>query len=218
MIQGDIAMKHIAALAGSLLLISACETATPPAPAVTTFTSAICTAAPSVAGAASLTSEEPASEIQHSLEIGAESPCMRDSSGASTPYAVFALPTTGKPASVMAGGVIETLRLFAVSVSTLGADGKVVRTFKDGDFRQRGHSLAVLFTPRAEEKYVVIAAAPSRIGGAHSLVTIDPATAKAPAYAKTPEDIAAFRTSLARPYSYAGQVFTRVYFADPAPK
>lgn len=211
-------MKRITAIAGSLALFAACATATPPPPAVTSFSAAVCTDGPSIAGATSLTPEEPTGQIQHTLEVGAEAPCMRDSSGASTPYAVFALPTTGKPASVVAGGVIETLRLFAPSVSTLGADGKVVRTFKDSDFRQRGHALAVLFTPRAEEKYILIAAAPARIGGAHSLVTVDPATAKPPPYVKTPEEVAAFRSSLARPFSYAGQVFARVYFADPDPK
>jgi hypothetical protein len=40
---------------------------------------------------------------------------------------------------------------------------------------------ALTFTPRAEEKYILIAAAPFRIGGVHSLVTVDPATVKPPA-------------------------------------
>lgn len=212
-------MKHIVILAGSLVLISACVTETPASPAVTSFSTAVaCTDVPSIASAISLTPEEPTGQIEHTMYLGAEASCLRDSTGASMPYALFALPTTGKPASVVTGGVIEALRVFAPAISTLGADGKVIRTFKDADFRQRGNAVAVLFTPRAEEKYVLIAAAPARIGGAHSLVTVDPATAKPPPYVKTEAEVAAFRASLARPFSYAGDVFARVYFADPAPK
>jgi hypothetical protein len=49
-------------------------------------------------------------------------------------------------------------------------------------------------------------------------VTVDPATVKPPAYVKSLQEVVAVDTSLARPFSYVGDVFTRVYFADPAPK
>jgi hypothetical protein len=49
-------------------------------------------------------------------------------------------------------------------------------------------------------------------------VTIDPATVKPAAYVKSLQEVAAVDTGLARPFSYVGDVFARVYFADPAPK
>jgi hypothetical protein len=174
-----------------------------------------CTDAPSLAGAASLTPEEPAGVMEQIVEVGAEAPCLRQASGSPIPYAVFALPTQGKVASVTAGANFEPYRLFAPTVSTLGADGRTVRTFSADDFDHRGRSLAVLFAPRPDEKFLLIVAEPGKIGGGYPLVAVDPASVAVPSTLTAPEQIAAFKANLSRPYSYAGQVFARAYFADP---
>ena len=211
--------RSVSTIAFSLAILSACASADPPPPAVTSFApAAVCSDAPSLAAAASLTPENPAGRMEMIVDIGAEAPCLRHASGANAPYAIFALPTEGKVASISAGALLEEHRLFAPSVSTLGADGRVLRTFAADAFSQRGRTIAVLFAPRAGETYLLIAAEPSKVGSAHPLVAVDPASVATPVHLKQVEQIVAFKANLSRPYSYAGQVFARVYFADPAPK
>lgn len=212
-------MNRTSASVLSLIVLAGCVTYEPPPPAVTSFAPAVaCTDAPSVSGAASLTPENPAGRMEHVIDVGVQAPCLRLASGAQAPYAVFALPTAGKVASISAGAIFEELRVFAPVVSTLGADGRTVRTFTADDFHRRGQTLAVLFSPRAEEKFLVVSGEPAKVGGAHSLIAVDPAGVSVPGHIKSPEQVAAFKANLSRPYSYAGQVFARAYFADPVAK
>jgi hypothetical protein len=165
----------------------------------------------------SLTPEDPAASVAKIVKIDATTPCLKDGSGAQKPYAVFALPTAGEVASVNAGAVIESSRLFAPAVFTLGADNSIRRTFGQEALTRRGRTLSVLFRPVADERYVVIATDPAVVGQRMPLVSVDPASAEVPAHltGKGGVDADTYRGGLSVPYSYEGQVFARVYFADP---
>jgi hypothetical protein len=200
-------MKRNSAIALSLVLLAGCVTETPPAPAVTAFAPvAACTETPALAAAASLTPEEPAGRMERIVDLTAEAQCLRQASGGQVPYAIFALPTQGKVASISAGAILEENRIVPPVVSTLAADGRVLRTFAADDFHQRGRGVSVLFAPRAGETFVLVTPEPTRVGGAHMLVAGDPNGATVPSH---------LRPSMSRAYSFAGQVFARVYFSDP---
>jgi hypothetical protein len=214
--------KRIIALS-TLLALGACATAVEPPPpppaAIVSFAPAsACTSAPAVAAAVSLTPEEPTGRLEKIVALDAAAPCLSPAGGGAAPYAVFALPTAGKVASISAGAVLEARRMVAPAVYTAGADGSLIRSFEAGDLRHRGRTYAVVFTPKADEKFVVVAAEPASMGKAFSLLSVDPATAAVPKAITDPARIAEYRAGYTRPYSYEGEVFARVYFADPAPK
>jgi hypothetical protein len=201
----------------ALFALTACGSTPTPVTAVTSFAPAtVCTDGPVLAGAVVMRPEKGAREVERTAAVGPEAPCLRRAPGVGSPYAVFALPGSGEAASVAAGGVVEPYRLFAATVSTIDAGGQVIRTFAAGDMRRRGQTLAVVFVPRPEERYVVVAADPDKVGRALSLVSVDPAAIPVPPDRTSDEGIALFRASLAWPYSYEGRVFARVYFAEPA--
>ncbi|HOY78384.1 MAG TPA: hypothetical protein PLN33_11295 [Hyphomonadaceae bacterium] len=211
-------MKHAFALGASLCLFAGCVTSVPAPAAVTSFEpQTACSAQVSLVNVATLTPEKPSGHMEQLASLGPAGPCAQTASGASVPYAVFSLPTSGKVASISAGAMLEEARLIAPTVFTLSADGRVIRTFSDRELRHRDRTLGVLFIPRTEEKFVAVAVEPGKIGGAFSFVAVDPTTVQTPAGLTTPEQIAQFKASLARPYSYEGQVYARAYFADPAP-
>lgn len=211
-------MKNVLALGASFALLAGCVTSVPAAPAVTSFSpTAACSAEASVTNAASLTPEKPRGHTEQMATLGPAMPCLQMASGASAPYAVFSLPASGKVASISAGSMLEDARVIAPTVFTLSADNRVIRTFSERDLRHRDRTVGVLFVPRAEEKFVVVAAEPAKVGGAFSFIAGDPAAIKVPATLTTPEQIAQFRSTFARPYSYEGQVYARAYFADPEP-
>lgn len=209
-------MKRVFATFSGLVLLAGCESGPPKLPAVTTFApTSTCSNTPSIATAVSMTPEKPSARLEVILPVSAKSACMQTAAGASTPYAVFALPTTGRVASVSAGAVMEFERVLAPAVFTLDAGNRVVRTFGEKDLQHRGRTVAVLFVPKAEEKFVVVAADAGKVGGAYSLVSVDPVSAGSPPALKKPEEIAAYRQEMVKPYSFEGQVFARAYFADP---
>lgn len=214
----SIAMKHslkFATFGLAAAALAACVTPIEMPDAVLAYSPLTsCTPSVSLVAPVSLTPERPIGMYEQVRPVDANAPCTVDASGARHAYTVFALPMAGKAASVSAGSVREAKRLLAPRVFTLGADGAVIRSFDDGALAQRGSTVSVLFVPRADERYVVVGANPAAVGGKFSYVSVNPATAQPPAHI-TNVDVDAYRQGLASPYSYEGQAFARVYFADP---
>lgn len=198
--------------------LGACVTATPAAPPVLQPTAqTACAPAISLATPTDLTPPKPAGSFEKIVAVTAAAPCLASSAGGRQGYAVFALPGAGKVASINAGAVIEPKRLLAASVFTAAADGHVVRAFPASELLHRGHTVSVLFTPQADERFVVVAADASLVGNAYSFVALDPANADSPAHKSSHADAVRFAPDLsAAPWSYEGNAFVRIYFADPA--
>lgn len=198
--------------------LAGCASAPPPPEPVLTFAAqTACAPSLSVATPADLTPKAPTGAYQVTAPVAAGSACLA-AANSQQPYVVFALPTAGKVASVSAGAVIEARRVLPPTVMTLGADGRVMRTFPRADMMQRGRTLSVLFAPQEGERFVAVVVDPSAIGERLSFVSVDPAAAEVPAHLAGPRMSAdAYRSGLAAPYSYEGQAFARVYFFDPNP-
>lgn len=203
---------------GVALLLAGCVTAPPALPPVLQASAVgACTAAASTAGAVDLTPKAAAGTSEKIVTVSASSACLAGET-AKQGYAVFALPTTGLVASLSAGAIIEPKRVLAPSVATLSGDGRVVRTFAKDDLQHRGRTVSVLFKPKPEERFVIVAADAASVGGQFKLVTVDPAGADAQAHkAKHEAGLKIATVTAGAPYSFEGEAFARVYFADPAP-
>lgn len=151
---------------------SACATAIePPPPAALSWSRSDCAAAPDLSTALSLTPEEERAVYSVNAPVTAASGCLsRD--GQPVPYALFALPADHADKTVAAGGTLEALRILSPDVAVLDAEGRVTRTFEPEDYMYRGALFSVQFRPRADERYVLVAAEPSRVGQRYDSITV----------------------------------------------
>jgi len=86
------------------------------------------------------------------------------------PYAAFEIPTGFTNRVVSAGSRMTTAIIFAADVFTYDDNGQEIRSFKPEAYRRLGDLYGVQFSPRDNEKYVVIKANPALIGEVDSTV------------------------------------------------
>lgn len=92
-----------------------------------------------------------------------EAACLQTASGAS-PYAIYALPEGMSGRVVYAGSLIDVNSIFAARVSTLDAQGGMVREFEASDYKRTGSRHAVQFRPKDDEVFVLITSDPALVG------------------------------------------------------
>ena len=195
-------------------MASACATAMePPAPAALTWSGGGCAARADLSTALSLTPEEERAVYSVNAPVTAGSSCLQRD-GQAVPYVLFALPEDYADKTVAAGGTLEALRILSPDVSVLDAQGEVTRTFAPEDYMYRGALFSVQFRPRADERYVLVAAEPSRVGQRYDSITVGVTTTQV----YTAYGSASFRngTDMAqsRTFSYEGTASVLVNDSD----
>ncbi|MCI4646293.1 MAG: hypothetical protein MRY64_16045 [Hyphomonadaceae bacterium] len=197
------------------LALAGCQLPTPP-PAALSFTPATaCSERFQSAGATDLTPDAPTASIRRYFVVDTVAPCLVEA-GQDLPYALFKLPTTGNPASANAGAIMAANRVFAAKIVTLDANLNEVRRFEHDVFLRRGSSLTHLFRPTDDEAYIAIMASPELVGGRYSMITGDlDSVTRTGQWERLFKDDEAYRNGLSSPYSYEGEVFVQVYFAEP---
>ena len=107
-----------------------------------------------------------ARQVQLKANMASRTTACLQSSGDKTglPYAAFEIPTDLEGRVVNAGSEMATAVIFAGDVATYDSQGQIVRDFEPEEYRRIGDLLGVQFTPRENEKYVVIQANPNLIG------------------------------------------------------
>lgn len=150
----------------------ACATAgPPPSPAALSFEGANCAPAPDLSSALSLTPDKERAVFSVNAPVTAASGCLaRD--GAEVPYVVFALPADQDDKTLIAGGTLEPLRILSPAVTVLDGSGRATRTFAAEDYMYRGPIFSVQFRPRADERYVMVAADASRVGQQYDSIAV----------------------------------------------
>lgn len=219
-----------AALVAGVVCLAACKT-TPQKPihaAVTDYlpASGACAASVDTAPAVSFSGAEPKAfkkaqrerTVTLSETLGPESPCL-DSDGEPRPYAVFEIPRLMEGGVVYAGGLVERRRLVVPQIATLDANGDIVRRFAPGDHRRFMDRYGQVFSPRAEERFVLIAADPDSVGAAQSTVETTTRNIHRSGYGPTGagggNDILAIQNDYNRVNSYEGEVGIRVVYPKP---
>lgn len=197
-----------ATISGLGIALAAC--ATPPAPAITSFTpTAVCTPDANIMSARALTPPVPAGRYELVVPIDAATPCLQQvAAGTSAPYVVFELPNLPNTASINAGGVIEPLRVVGPRVFTLDTSGQFVRQFDQAQLQHRGQTQSVLFRPQADERFVVVAVDAGMVGQRMPFTVALPDQGQADEGISTP-------LLPGVEYSYEGMLFARAYFFEP---
>ncbi len=188
---------HLKCTLGALAitLVAACETQKPlPVATLAYSPTQICTPTPDLSEPIPLTSETPTGQIIAQTIVNQETKCLSSDDGPDTPYKLFAIPQATNTASINAGTMLDHI-VVPVTVSTLDANGEVVRSYSMNDMVRRGSTQSVLLRPVDEEAYILIQVDPSLIGDAYQ--------------------IALNSTDFTSDYSYFGKTYAKVYFADP---
>ncbi len=166
-------IRQSAAIVLVTAVLAGCATA-PPAPVVT-YARQDCPASPNLAAAISLVSRKPKAVYDVTTNLDATSPCLGEPGGAS-PYQVYALPPDAPFKTLTVGSVLEAGRLLPPKISILDRDGKVTRSFPDGDFFFRGAVYSVQFQPKAGEAYVLVTTDRAKIGKEYKSIAIGTTT------------------------------------------
>lgn len=202
-------MKQVVASAIGSALIAGCAT-TPPPPAVTTYTAQNCTSAPDLGTAVSLTPERRKRVFRVGTLLDASTPCLR-SGQVPTPYVVYALPPAIEGTMIEVGAELEGARIFSPSISILDEAGRPVRSFDPSHYLYRGVMFSVQFLPQPGERFILMTADPTRIGGNYDAVAISTSTTTI----ATPYAVASWTSgvdrSVSRTFSYDGAVAAIVY-------
>lgn len=104
--------------------------------------------------------------------VDQNAPCLEQSAGAKSLYAIFLLPPGIETGSIITvasstlGGAV-----FAPHVVMLDSDGKPVRELERDKFQFRGSELSVLFRPHSGERYILAASDPSVVGKSFTQVS-----------------------------------------------
>ncbi len=163
--------KKTAALVLALML-GACATPPPPPPALLSIDGRQCDDDVDLAGAIDLISPKEKKRYTITQDIGADSPCVNLEDGGKATYALFRLPGFAPESVMIAGGVLEQARIFAPDIALLDEDGAPSRVFTRDDFLFQGVVYGVQLRPRAEERYILIRAAPELVGAEYDSVTL----------------------------------------------
>jgi len=193
------------ALVGSL---AACTTPEPPAP-VLRYSGIGCHAAPDLATAIPLPAAKRTGESVRT-PVDGTTPCLALSS-ATSPYLVFAMPQPTHRL-VEVGGAIEAVRVFPPNVTTLDANGAVLRTFAPTQYQNRGDRYSVQFIPQEGERYILVTVDQSLVGTSYDAV----ATGTTTTYFGSGSWTSGIDRTVSRSRSYHGAVVATVYDTSPA--
>ena len=191
-----------AALGG--VLLAGCATTSPPKAALS-FAGQGCAPAPDLSQAVSLTPQKPKAEFVVARAVGADAACL-GGAGGGRPYVVFALPTDPADKTVTAGATLEPTRIFSPDVALLDEAGRTTRTFRPADYYYRGPVFSVQFQPKAGERYLLVAADPSRVGQRYDAIAIGTATSSTYAAGVVITWTRGLDNKTSRTFSYEGQV------------
>lgn len=145
--------------------------------------------------------------------MDAESPCILQSSGTSSPYAIFELPSGIKGPVVYAGSKIDANSMFAADIVILDKEGAFLRRFKTDEFRKLGTQFGVQFRPKDKDAYVLIKADENMIGGTEdTLETSFGNVYVSNANGYGGNNIVGRTQEFTRTYSYDGEVGLRIVF------
>jgi len=203
----------LCAVAAGGALASACATAVPPSPAVLEYSRAGCPATPDLSAAISLTPKKETNGHIVTTVIGPESGCLQMGE-TSSPYALFALPPDIDDKTLSVGGVLEVLRILSPTVSVLGADGTVRRTFAAEDYFYRGPVYSVQFRPEPGDAYVLVTANPARVGQRYDSINVGTSTTAVYTGYGTANFTTGHEVNGSRAFSYEGAVQIIVYDND----
>lgn len=200
--------KTAVAVLGSAL-VAGCAT-TPPPPATTAYSAQNCADAPDLGRATSLTPESRRRVFRVATPVDAETPCFLGNS-TPTPYVIYALPALAAGTMIEVGAELEGARIFSPAISVLDENGRQVRAFDASQYLYRGVMFSVQFIPQSGERFVLVAADPSRIGRDYNAVAISTSTTAI----ATPYAFASWTSgvdrSISRTFSYDGAVAAIVY-------
>lgn len=164
-------IKIVLSAVASTSLTAACATLPPPAPAVLEYGRHDCEAAPNLTTAISLTPAKESQAHRVSTVVTDQTACLtRD--GMTSPYVVYALPADRDDKTVIVGGVLEALRIFAPTVTLLDAHGQISRAFPAEEFLYRGSVYSVQFRPRETEAYILVGGNPTQVGTGYDAINV----------------------------------------------
>ncbi|MGQ3040498.1 MAG: hypothetical protein ACT6TH_06865 [Brevundimonas sp.] len=201
------------AVAAGGALASACATAVPPSPAVLEYSRAGCPATPDLSTAISLTPKKETNGHIVTTVIGPESGCLQMGE-TSSPYALYALPSDIDDKTLSVGGVLEVLRILSPTVSVLGTDGAVRRTFAAEDYFYRGPVYSVQFRPEPGDAYVLVTTNPARVGQRYDSINVGTSTTAVYTGYGTANFTTGHEVNGSRAFSYEGAVQIIVYDSD----
>lgn len=201
------------AVAAGGALASACATAVPPSPAVLEYSRAGCPATPDLSTAVSLTPKKETNGHIVTTVIGPESGCLQMGE-TSSPYALYALPSDIDDKTLSVGGVLEVLRILSPTVSVLGTDGAVRRTFAAEDYFYRGPVYSVQFRPEPGDAYVLVTTNPARVGQRYDSINVGTSTTAVYTGYGTANFTTGHEVNGSRAFSYEGAVQIIVYDSD----
>lgn len=201
------------AVAAGGALASACATAVPPSPAVLEYSRAGCPTTPDLSAAISLTPKKETNGHIVTTVIGPESGCLQMGE-TSSPYALYALPSDIDDKTLSVGGVLEVLRILSPTVSVLGTDGAVRRTFAAEDYFYRGPVYSVQFRPEPGDAYVLVTTNPARVGQRYDSINVGTSTTTVYTGYGTANFTTGHEVNGSRAFSYEGAVQIIVYDSD----
>jgi hypothetical protein len=142
----------------SVFALSACATTTPTPPAVSVLeiVGKTCTEKPSLSTAIALVpKKKPQPTFLEETKIGPTAACVTRN-GKPSNYVVYQLPNSPQNHTITIGGLKETLRAFAPSISVLDGNGAVVRDFPKDRLTNFGSTFAVQFRPSEQARYILV--------------------------------------------------------------
>ncbi len=182
-------------------MVSACAT-TPLAPVLASPSG--CSSSLDLSDAISLTPEKPKKRFNVEVPIGAGSKCIRSADGSNDYYELFEIPEKTDKKTFTIGSVVEPLRIFPAKVSTLDADGNIMRTIDDSDMHFRSLLYSGQLRARDNEAYILVRSDSSKVGEAYESISTSFSPASNYTFSKG-ADIASTRK-----YSYEGDLMINV--------
>ena len=148
--------------------------------------------------------------------------CLNGSSGKTTPYTVYEIPTGLDKRVVNAGSKYDSAVIFAGKVTTHDENGGLVREFEKDDYRRLDRIYGVQFASRDTERFVLIQADPTLIGDQVGTVETGsrrtwlspykPNPDGSSGYANADSDGRSFQQNFIRTYSFNGETAMQVVF------
>lgn len=199
-------------VASGVVGLAGCVTVAPPAPATLTFDRTDCVAV-DLTKAISLTPPKEQAVHYVSAPVNQTAPCAA-LDGASSAYALFAIPADTDDKTLTVGAYLEPLRILSPAVTVLDAKGRETRRFKPDEFMYRGMNYSILFRPRATERFVMVSSDPSRVGRRYDSISIGTSAMTAYTGYGTATLVSGVDSAQSRVFSYDGLAQVTVNDAD----
>jgi len=157
-------IKHASIASALALVVAACATTPPPA-AVLSPPTGPCDAQLVLEDVLLLEAPRGSSAKRMAAPLLAETPCWADPvSSENVPYVVAQLPETEGQVLLTVSSVNEAIRMLALNVRMLNAEGAVVRSFERDNYLSLGDGYSLQIRPREGETMVLVTSAPELVG------------------------------------------------------